>query len=293
MNIDNEHPEVSVIIPTYNSEKTIEKCLKSIKKQSYQNVEVIIVDGGSLDNTINISRKYDTVIYEKLGSGMAEATNFGVKKSKGKYIYRVDSDVVLDSNIVEQAVEKCEKDNYSGVCIFWIPDETISYWAKIRKFLQEIYIKNPQYVGSIKYNKNILGARFLKKDVFLLVGGINENLPAAGEDYDLYNKLAKTDFIFAIIEAREKHIGEPIFIEEIVKKNFRYGVTSNQFSKNSEFGSSQMSLFKRNYLIDALIKAFETDIKIFFGIIIYGFLITCSSRFGLLYSVLTGKSDFK
>ena len=107
MNINNEHPKVSVIIPTYNSERTIEKCLKSIKKQSYQNVEVILVDGGSTDNTINISRKYDTVIYEKLGSGMAEATNYGVDKSQGKYIYRVDSDVILDSDIIEQAVEKC------------------------------------------------------------------------------------------------------------------------------------------------------------------------------------------
>jgi glycosyltransferase involved in cell wall biosynthesis len=59
------NPLVSLIIPTYNSSKTIEDCLKSIKNQNYENIELIVVDNNSKDNTKEIALKYTNKVYNK------------------------------------------------------------------------------------------------------------------------------------------------------------------------------------------------------------------------------------
>lgn len=238
----NEEPFVSIIIPTYNSEKTLEKCLISIDNQTYANIETIIVDGGSEDKTIEFAQKMGARAYIKKGCSMSAATNFGINISGGKYIYRVDSDVILDKTIVEEAVHKCEDEGYDGVCIFWLPDESVSFWAKIRKMEKESYTRYPNYVGRIKYDKNVLGARFLKRKVLDGVGKLDEEVPTAGEDYALYDKLAKTNFRFATIAARERHIGEPKTIRDIIRKQYYYGKTINFFlKKNKTKGLIQLS----------------------------------------------------
>jgi probable beta-1,3-galactosyltransferase len=58
-----KNPLVSVIIPTYNSSRTLEKCLKSIKNQTYKNIEIIVVDNNSIDNTKEIAKKYTGKVY--------------------------------------------------------------------------------------------------------------------------------------------------------------------------------------------------------------------------------------
>jgi len=287
-----EEPLVSIIIPTLNSERTLEKCLSSINSQSYKNIETIIVDGGSKDKTVEIAKKMGVNIYYKKGFSISASTNLGVKISKGKYVYRIDSDVILDSIIVEESVQKCEKEGYDGVCIFWLPDDSISFWAKVRKIEKESYIEHPDYVGAIKYNKNVLGARFLRKDVFLFVGGENEKVPIAGEDYEFYNRLAKTNFKFTRVNAREKHIGEPRSLKDIYKKTFRYGCTLNRFFEENKQGRSQMSIFGRRYLIDAFKRALKKDIKLFFGLVLYGLVVLLSSNFGRIYCKLI-KGDLK
>ena len=120
-------PLVSVVIPTYNSEKTLHKCLTSIKNQTYKNIEIIIVDGGSTDETVEIAMSFGAKVYTLLGSKMSDATNFGARHAHGKYLYRVDSDVILDETLIEEAVHKCEVEGFDGVCVFWLPDENISF----------------------------------------------------------------------------------------------------------------------------------------------------------------------
>lgn len=283
----NNPPTVSIIIPTLNSDRTIGKCLESIKNQSYKNIEIIIIDAGSKDKTIDVAKEYGVDIYTLNNSGMSEATNYGVKKSKGLYIYRVDSDVIIDKTLVSEAIVKCEIEEYDGVCIFWLPDDSLGFWSKIRKTLFESYIHDPTYVGSIKYNKNLLGARFLKKEVFMEVGGYNEKVPLAGEDYEFYNRLADTNFKFGLISSKEKHIGEPTSLLDIYKKNIRYGFSLNELSIEGKHGIKQLSVFGRKYYFNAFKNAAKNGPIHFFGLILYILIVHISGLHGFLYYKLT------
>ena len=279
-----DDPLVSIVIPTLNSEKTLEECLTSIKDQIYQNYEVIVVDAGSKDRTTEIASKFDVKIINTDTPSMTKQTNRGISNSKGDYIYRVDSDVILPSGIIEESVIRCEKYGFDGACIFWIPDESISFWAKVRKIEKESYVKYPNYIGSTKYDKNILGARFLKRNVLKDVKYFNEEIKTSGEDYALYNKLAKTNYKFALIKSREKHIGEPKTLMDIFKKNFNYGRALNLFLKSQKNEKYQFSPVGRKYLTDAFKNAFNDNITLFFGLIIYLSTVYFSAFTGMMYS---------
>lgn len=96
---------ISIIIPTYNSERYLDECLNSIINQSYKNIELIIIDDGSVDNTINIINNYclsDNRIFvcTTSNNGVSCARNIGLEKAKGEYILFVDSDDYLKDNSV-------------------------------------------------------------------------------------------------------------------------------------------------------------------------------------------------
>lgn len=93
----NNYPLISVIIPCYNAERTLEKCLTSVIQQFYNNLEIILIDDGSTDNTSKIyedfQRRDDRIkIFKQENSGVSKARNNGVKAAKGEYICFVDSD---------------------------------------------------------------------------------------------------------------------------------------------------------------------------------------------------------
>lgn len=108
-------PLVSVNIRTWNSGKTIKESLESVKRQTYSNVEIIICDGFSRDNTVKIATPYATKIdyADKLGD--ARVQNY--KNSNGKYILSLDSDQVLDKKVIEECVKICENDKIDAVII--------------------------------------------------------------------------------------------------------------------------------------------------------------------------------
>lgn len=90
--------KLSIIIPVYNSEKTIKKCIESVLKQKNNDIEIVIINDGSTDNSENIIKeyieKYHEIIsyYKKENTGVADTRNYGIKKAKGKYIMFLDSD---------------------------------------------------------------------------------------------------------------------------------------------------------------------------------------------------------
>ena len=107
--------KVSVIIPAYNMEKYIDKCLNSMVNQTLDSTEIIVVNDGSTDNTQNIieeyKEKYPDIIksINIKNSGIGPARNIGIKKAKGKYITFIDSDDYIKENALEIAYEKQEQ----------------------------------------------------------------------------------------------------------------------------------------------------------------------------------------
>ncbi len=107
---------LSVIIPAYNCESTILKCIDSIRKQTYDDLEIIIVDDGSDDNTYEICTYLSTFdnrikVFTKENGGQASARNFGLKFVSGKYITFVDDDDYIDLNMYEILISNMVNNN--------------------------------------------------------------------------------------------------------------------------------------------------------------------------------------
>lgn len=106
----NVNPTISVVMPVYNAEVYLDEAIQSILKQTYNNFEFIIINDGSVDNSLTIIEKYknqDERIYliDKKNGGIVEALNDGLKIAKGKYIARMDSDDIAYINRFEEQIK--------------------------------------------------------------------------------------------------------------------------------------------------------------------------------------------
>ena len=113
-------PLVSIIILNWNGKEYLGKCLRSLKKQTYKNFEVILVDNGSTDGSIDYIKDnfgdFIKLIQNKTNLGFAEGNNIGIKNSKGKYILLLNNDTRTDSLWVEELVKVAEADERIGMC---------------------------------------------------------------------------------------------------------------------------------------------------------------------------------
>ena len=102
-----ENVKVSVIVPVFNTEKYLKKCVDSILNQSLKNIEIIFIDDGSNDNSLGILEEYAKIdkrikIISKLNEGQGVARNIGIKSAIGEYIAFVDSDDFIQINMLEK-----------------------------------------------------------------------------------------------------------------------------------------------------------------------------------------------
>lgn len=109
-------PLISVIIPAYNCEKYISKCLESLISQTYENIEIVIVNDGSKDNTAKVlddyAEKYNSIkVYHKDNGGVTSARLYGVSQANGEYIGFVDSDDTVESDMYELLYNNAVKYN--------------------------------------------------------------------------------------------------------------------------------------------------------------------------------------
>lgn len=112
---NNKCPLVSIIIPAYNEEEVIEKCIKSLKEQTYKKIEIIFVDDGSTDQTLNIVRKFKgIIILEQNHKGPGNARNFGAKQSKGEILSFVDADMTFDKEFIKELIKPIIYENEIG-----------------------------------------------------------------------------------------------------------------------------------------------------------------------------------
>lgn len=104
--------KVSVIIPVYNAEKFLVKCIESLVKQTLEEIELIFINDGSTDLSLQILKKYErnfpqkVIVYSKENGGQASARNYGIQKSNGKYIGFVDADDYVDTCMYEEMYKK-------------------------------------------------------------------------------------------------------------------------------------------------------------------------------------------
>jgi len=208
--MDENEPLVSVIIPTKNSETTIEVCLKSIKAQTYPNIELIVVDSSTRDHTRKIAKEYGA---EALSGAFNKPTarNRGSSYAKGEYLAHLDSDMELTARVIESCVVKAEE----GFDAVVIPEVSIGrgFFSKCRTWEKLSYFDS----GSIE------AARFVKKAVYESVGGFDERIDGPDE-WDFHATLEERGFrIGRVGEVIKVH--ENISLSNLIRKKFKHGNT--------------------------------------------------------------------
>lgn len=211
--------KVSVIITTKNEEKNIKTCLQSIKDQSYQNIEIIVIDNNSSDSTKKIALGFTKHVYNK-GPERSAQRNYGAEKSAGDYLLFLDADMKLSKDVVKDCVSVIEKSKVGGVII---PEESygIGFWAQCKKLERSFYL-------GIDW---IEGARFFNKKVFNEIGAYDAAM-ISGEDWDLSQRVMKK-YSLVRINSFIFHNEGRLLLSETIKKKYYYAKNISPYLKKS------------------------------------------------------------
>jgi len=213
-------PKASVIVPTKNSAEFLEACLMSIRNQSYKNIELIVVDNFSTDDTPKIAKKYADKFLSK-GPERTAQRNYATTKAKGEYIAFIDSDMEVGAKVIEQCVDASVK-NVTGVIIH---EKSFgpTFWAKCKALEKSFYVNVPW----------IEAARFFPAPIFRKLNGYNESL-ISGEDWDLSKRAEKLGSLVSIDEFIRHNEGNIKLISTLKKKYYYAKHAAAYLSANPE-----------------------------------------------------------
>lgn len=248
-----ESKKISVIIPMYNVEKYLKECIDSVLNQSYKNIEVILVDDGSPDNSGKIADKYalkDKRVksIHKENGGISDARNVGMEHMTGDYVMFIDSDDFLLPNALKVLENKLEKENADYVIANYInSDEDGTLWdnpvfrrEKYKEFKLNIkdYFDSFFIMNSAVWNK-MFDCKFIKELNLQFVKG----LPAEDAIFTTYCfiKSKKVYYIPDIVYSyRQRNAGTSISMNCTYKYfngiNDAYKIIYDNFNQNNELG---------------------------------------------------------
>ena len=207
--------KISVIIPTFNEEKFLGNCLKSLKEQDFKDFEIIVVDNNSTDKTREVAKNFNVILVSEKRQGVAFARNKGAKIAKGEILAFTDADTILPKNWLSRIFEEFEKDKnliaFGGSCEFY----SGPLCAKLAsKFLLKLFLILDKFFSQ---GFNLMGCNMaIRKSVFFKISGFNENLKM-NEDVEISYRLRK--------------IGKVKF-----DFNFKVKTSGRRFSKGLIFG---------------------------------------------------------
>lgn len=162
---------VSIIIPIYNVEKYLEKCIKSIINQTYRNLEIILIDDGSTDESGKICEKYKEqdnriIFINKKNGGSASAKNEGLKVAKGYYITFVDSDDFIEPDMIEYMVNIIKKYNSDIIqCSFTNLYKNTEKFKQYKIVEQKISSKDFLELFLTKWDNSLFWNKLFKREV--------------------------------------------------------------------------------------------------------------------------------
>jgi len=184
---------ISVIVPFYNSEKTVRRCINSLLNQSYpkNEYEIIFVDDGSTDGSVDMVSKFKKIkLIKQPHRGPAVARNIGVKNSKGQIVLFTDADCIPDKNWIKNMVEPFKDKKIIGVSGTYKTFNKSSLIARFAGYEIEKRHKMLEKQEQIDFVGTFSAA--FRKNVFLKVKGFDETFPtASGEDPELSFRLEK------------------------------------------------------------------------------------------------------
>ena len=188
--------KVSIIVPVYNVEDYVEKCLQSLVNQTLEGIEIIVVNDGSTDNSKEVIQKFikenisSNIIYvEKENGGLSDARNYGMKYAKGEYITFLDSDDYVENTMYEKLYNKAISENADYVeCDF--------YWVYPNKKKEDKGFRYTNKKEMFVHARVVAWNKLIKRDV------IKEKFPYGMhyEDVEFFYKLLPNITKFAFVE---------------------------------------------------------------------------------------------
>lgn len=217
---------ISIIITTKNEDAVIGNLLKSIFNQTYNNIEIILVDNYSKDNTLKVAKSFQKIkIYQK-GPERSAQRNYGAKLSKGDYILFLDADMELTPDVVKNCVKALSEGNYSGVVI---PEQSIAsnFWGKVKAFERSFYSEKGDPITD--------AARFFSRKIFNKVGGYDETITGP-EDWDLPDRMREQGYNIGRSTERIYHHEQGISLTALFRKKFYYGLNAHKYLSKHNIG---------------------------------------------------------
>lgn len=180
--------KVCVVIPCYNDGMYLKESIESVKKQTYSNIEIIVIDDGSTDKiTVKVLENLDSdiTVIRTNNKGPANARNIGINNTDAKYILPLDADDKIAENYIEKAVSILEKDETVGVvyCQAELFGELTGRWQLPDYSLEEMLVDNIVFVTAL----------FRKSD-WVTIGGFSEDFKSGIEDYDFWLSMLELDY---------------------------------------------------------------------------------------------------
>ena len=265
---------ISIVVPIYNVEKYLNRCIDSIINQTYKNIEIILVDDGSIDNSKMICDEYSNldnriVVIHKENGGLSSARNTGIDIAKGKYITFIDSDDFIELDYIEYLYSLILKyDTYISVCkhnVFYNDDykkpliNNIDYKISKEELLKDIlYGKN--------YSVSACGKLYLKdlfKDIRYPIGKLFE------DNDTTYKLIDKVSYIAIGFESKYNYMlrNDSITRKEFSNKHlYLIEAVDNMGNYLSKYDSLEKAIIRMRYwsrisTLNRMINSSNQDIK--------------------------------
>lgn len=209
-------PLVSINTATYNSARTLGKCLESVKKQTYPNIEIVIMDSHSTDGTLDIARACGAKIV--FAPTLAAARKAGADASAGAYIFILDSDQILEPCVIEKCVEVCEKEGYDGATCF---EKSLILAGT---FVEKVIAYDKEIFHSLHDDDPVRGTaipRFFRASYYTRVE-FEKNPPITFEHTVIHRKITQMGAKIKFLDVCIWHHETPT-IRDVARKFFRYG----------------------------------------------------------------------
>lgn len=276
--------KVSIVVPVYNAEKYLDRSVGSLLVQSYENIEIILIDDDSIDSSLDLCKKFEkndnrVKVYKSERFGVSAARNTGIKQASGKYLCFLDSDDEYEKDFVKNMVstiEMCGVDlvvcGYKEICdsSTMIKNYNLDS-SDVIEYLNAYCCKDSfEHVANYPWNKLYITATIKENNVMF-----DEKITVSEDAIFNMEYLTKVNKVKVISDALVKHY---IIVNSLVTTKINKNIQEYTIMKN-------YCLFEKNY---ELRKAEEK-----FADIIGRFLLYCYLRLGNIYSGKESKEFIK
>ncbi len=227
---------VSVVVPTRNSSATLARCLRSVREQSHPDVEIVVVDNSSSDDTLGVAGELADVVLTA-GPERSAQRNRGAGAATGDLLFFIDSDMSLERDVVAEAVAEVS----AGATSVVVPERSYGtgFWTAVKALERDCYLGDP----------TIEAARFVPRAEFDAIGGYDEEIVAGPEDWDLHARLQDRGGRLGRTRSLIWHDEGRLRLRETMATKYYYGrSTAVYLRKHPELARGQLTVARPAFL---------------------------------------------